>query len=170
MTGGKSGGHSRQKVWGSRNRSANVSSGSRPGPLYVQPRTFWRKEEFGSQNAAGTWPCESLSAVSLGCWEPQKAFGRPGGLLRCVLREDIPKRGWDACSLVTWLHYLKKAGFRGRSSKGDGSGQGITMRTQLTSHKQNGDANTSLEEWNYVQKKNPSPKSSPTLISSDSEG
>lgn len=46
------------------------------------------------------------------------------------------------------------------------------MKTQLTSHKQKQNANTSLEEWNYAQKKkkNPSPNSSPTFISSDSEG
>ena len=45
------------------------------------------------------------------------------------------------------------------------------MKTQLTSHKQRRNANTSLEEWNSAQeKKNPSPNSSPTFISSDSEG
>lgn len=47
------------------------------------------------------------------------------------------------------------------------------MRMQLTSHKQKKNADTSLEEWNYAQgggrKKKPSPNSSPTFISSDSE-
>lgn len=47
------------------------------------------------------------------------------------------------------------------------------MRMQLTSDKQKKNADTSLEEWNYAQgggrKIKPSPNSSPTFISSDSE-
>lgn len=126
-------------------------AGSRAGPPGPLAQDFL--EEGGIWVPKFSWALalrilERSVLGSLAATEGFSAAQWPGQMLRKI----TPERGWGALPPVTWLHYLKEACFRGLCSEGgDGSGQGITMRTQLTSHQRSRNANTSLEEWNYVQ-------------------
>lgn len=113
-------------------------------------RGFLKEGGKWSQSTAGTWLWRVLVSPQGGGREGVAGSqGRPfsGHVAWSDVQEDHSRK---RLGRLPSGHFASLSGTGvlqgGRSEGGDGNGQGITMRTQLTSHKQSRNANTSLAE------------------------